>query len=320
VRLVNLRAGQDSGYFFLQETVDALTYAADKGIDVVNMSFYIDPWLYNCPNNPADSPAAQEQQQVIIAATQAAVDYALEHGVTLIGSLGNSHTDLGDPKFDDTSPDFPPGAEYDRVVDNGCLDLPVEAEGVIGVIAVGPSLRKAYYSNYGLEQTDLAAPGGDFFDLLGTNKYRTPQNLILSAYPRRIAKAAGEVRVDRKRNRIRSLSPYVVVDCIGPRATRECGAYQYLEGTSMAAPHVTGVAALIVSQFGRETENGFGMDPVEVVNRLKATATARACPDPPTFTYPNLPSDYDAACETGPESNGGYGYGVVNALNAVIAP
>ena len=46
---MNVRAGQDSGYFFLGPTVDALTYAADAGIDVVNMSFYVDPWLYNCP-------------------------------------------------------------------------------------------------------------------------------------------------------------------------------------------------------------------------------------------------------------------------------
>ena len=320
VKLVNLRAGQDSGFFFLQETVGALTFAADNGIDVVNMSFYIDPWLYNCPNNPADSPASQEQQQVIIAATQAAVDYALDRGVTLVGSLGNSHTDLGNPKFDDTSPDFPPGSEYERIVDNTCLDLPVEAEGVIGVSAVGPSLRKTYYSNYGIEQTDLAAPGGDFFDLFGTEGHRTTGNLILSAYPLRIAKAAFEVRVDKRRNRIRSLSPYVVVDCKGPRATRKCGAYQYLEGTSMASPHVTGVAALIISQFGAENDDGLGMDPAEVFNRLKATASKQDCPDPSTFIYPGLPPEYDAVCETGPESNGGYGYGVVDALNAIIAP
>ena len=60
---MNLRAGQDSGYFFLSPTVDALTYAGDHGIDVVNMSFYIDPWLYNCRSNPADSPAEQREQR-----------------------------------------------------------------------------------------------------------------------------------------------------------------------------------------------------------------------------------------------------------------
>ena len=49
---MNLRAGQGSGYFFLQPTLDALTFAADHGIDVVSMSYSIDPWLYNCRANP----------------------------------------------------------------------------------------------------------------------------------------------------------------------------------------------------------------------------------------------------------------------------
>ena len=40
--------------------------------------------------------------------------------------------------------------------------MPTEADGVIGVTAVGPSGRKAYYSNYGVEQADVAAPGGDY--------------------------------------------------------------------------------------------------------------------------------------------------------------
>jgi subtilisin family serine protease len=43
VTLVNLRAGQDSVFFFLQASVDALTYAGDHGIDVANMSYFIDP-------------------------------------------------------------------------------------------------------------------------------------------------------------------------------------------------------------------------------------------------------------------------------------
>ena len=119
VTLVNLRAGQDSGYFFLQPSVDALTFAADNGIDVVNMSYFIDPWLYNCRDNPADSPDAQLQQRTIIEATQRALEYAHKGGVVLVGSSGNEHTDLGaETKVDEISPDFPPGSEYARTVDN----------------------------------------------------------------------------------------------------------------------------------------------------------------------------------------------------------
>src|SRR5215213_7106261 len=86
VELVNIRAGQDSGYFFLQPSVDALTYAADNGVDVVNMSYYIDPWLYNCANNPADSPEEQAEQHVIITAMNRALKYAYHHDVTLVAA------------------------------------------------------------------------------------------------------------------------------------------------------------------------------------------------------------------------------------------
>ena len=49
ITLVNLRAGQDSGYFFLFETLSAYMYAADNGIDVVNMSFFTDPVVDELP-------------------------------------------------------------------------------------------------------------------------------------------------------------------------------------------------------------------------------------------------------------------------------
>ena len=114
VDLVNLRAGQDSGYFFLGPTLDALTYAGDHGIDVVNMSFYIDPWLYNCAANPADSPAEQREQRTVIEATQRAIDYARDRGVTLVAAEGNGHTDLGKPDVRRHSPGLPVDATATR--------------------------------------------------------------------------------------------------------------------------------------------------------------------------------------------------------------
>jgi len=69
VDIVEVRAGQDSGFFFAGPTLDALTYSGDAGLDVVNMSFYVDPWLYNCVGGaPEDTPAQANDQNLIIAA------------------------------------------------------------------------------------------------------------------------------------------------------------------------------------------------------------------------------------------------------------
>ena len=148
--------------------MDALTYAGDHGIDVANMSYFIDPWLYNCGNPlhpvPEDSALDTAEQKTIIEATQRALDYAHLHGVTLVAALGNGNEDVGLPTFDGQSPNFPPGNEHDRTVNNTCLDLPTEGNNVISVSSVGPSKTKADYSNWSYEETTVAAPGGWFRD------------------------------------------------------------------------------------------------------------------------------------------------------------
>ncbi len=333
VTLVNVRAGQDSGYFFLQPSVDALMYAGDIGIDVVNMSFYIDPWLYNCPAGspamtwvdpddpskgmkPADSPEEQAEQQAIITATQRALQYAWDSGVTLVGAAGNSHIDLGaDPKVDETSPDYPPGTEHHRIVSNACLDLPTEGVHVISVTSVGPSGRKADYSNYGLEQAAVAAPGGWFRDGLGTKYYRSPENMVLAAYPAGVARANGEIT---KGGGVPN-NPFVLRDCA--QAGGPCAYYQYIQGTSMAAPHTTGVIALIVSEFGTPdaVNGGLTMSPAAAESRLYDSAVPHACPPGGVQSYTDVDRDesFTARCEGTTAFNGFYGHGIVNALNAV---
>jgi lantibiotic leader peptide-processing serine protease len=327
VTLVNLRAGQDSGFFFLFSTLQAYVYAANNGIDVVNMSYFTDPWWANCRDNPLDSPTEQQEQATIIDSSNLALNYAYNHGVTLIAAEGNEHTDLGNPTYDAISPDYPPGtAKVRNNIDNDCLVIPTEGDHVISVSALGTTGRKAYYSNYGLEQTVVSAPGGDRREFFGTPQYGAPGLRVLSTYPRDVAFEEG--RIDANCN---SLSTLVVTATTGGG----CAVYAYLQGTSMASPHAVGVAALIISAEGTGSGASFGMSPAKVEKRLTKTATDADdffaamgedwrdfCPVPPTLFHYDDPAlvdlnvPFDVPCEGNADFNGFYGEGVVDALAA----
>jgi subtilisin family serine protease len=262
------------------------------------------------------------------------LNFARAHGVTLIAAEGNESTDLGHPTIDTTSPDFPFQMPKERTIDNStCLTMPTEAEGVIAVSAVGPVNaavspypRKAYYSNYGVEQTTVSAPGGDRREFFGTPQYNAPENRVLAPYPLNVAQACGEVDANGVPNgntlcdpanpgKLVPKFPPLVRNC----ANGVCALYQWLQGTSMAAPHAVGVAAIIIAAKGkRDTANdGVTLDPDKVEKLLRKTATDTPCPAQNPFVYPdNPPGVGPALCEGTPAFNGFYGDGIVNALAA----
>ena len=319
--LVNLRAGQDAGFFFLYETVNALVYAGDIGLDLVNLSFYTDPWLFNCTSREEYlegdvTDAELAEQRLTHDLILEAVAYASGHGVTLVGSAGNSATDLAAPtRTDVTSPNVPPGTARPRTVANTCLDLPSEAPQVISVSSVGPSTTKASYSSYGLGHVEIAAPGGWLADLIGTPAFRTPENMVLSTFP--VDEAISRGLADPNGTPVDARS----VQYCGQDAV--CGFYTYLQGTSMAAPHVTGVAALIIERHGASApDGGRALDPAEVGRILAATATDHPCPTAgfEDYTDEGAPPEFNAVCAGTSEFNGLYGEGIVDAVAAVATP
>jgi subtilisin family serine protease len=92
------------------------------------------------------------------------------------------------------------------------------------------------------------------------------------------------------------------------------GGYAYAQGTSMATPHVTGVAALIESLYGP-------LSPGRVAAMLKQTADPIACPDAATLAlyapFPQFSNGEPQVCQGGTGYNSWYGHGQVNALSAV---
>ncbi|MFF4981350.1 S8 family serine peptidase [Streptomyces sp. NPDC001046] len=223
--------------FFAENTVCGFMWAGDHGFDVTNNSYYTDPWMFNCPDDP--------DQAAIIEGVRRAQGYAEGKGSLQVAAAGNSNYDLADKRSDNSSPND--STPVNRTITNACVDIPTELPGVVTVAAMGNGNIKASYSNYGRDVIDVAAPGGD------------------GAY--------------------------------GVYSTLPGGKYGNMNGTSMASPHVAGVAALLKSADPSAS-------PAQLRERLGTQATDTACPS-------------DSRCTGTTAKNAFFGEGQVDALKAV---
>ncbi|MGB7818406.1 MAG: S8 family serine peptidase [Ornithinibacter sp.] len=153
VKVASVKVVTDDGYIYPEAAVCAYLWAADHGMPITNNSYYIDPWEFNCVNDPRQRPVWQ--------AVQRALSYSKSKGTLTIASAGNSNVDLQHKFIDSGSPNDGSYPVEDRTITGACRDLPAEAPGVVTVSAVGPSEAKSYYSSYGQGVVDVTAPGGD---------------------------------------------------------------------------------------------------------------------------------------------------------------
>jgi lantibiotic leader peptide-processing serine protease len=199
--------------------------------------------------------------------------------------------------------------EVERTVTNDCLDLPTEGPHVISVSAVGPSTTEADYSNYGLGIPEVSAPGGWFRDFVGTPQFRHQPTWCWR--PTRCTSP----RPTTHRSRMRTATPSTTSRWCRAIAGATTAASTYLQGTSMASPHVAGLAALVIEEHGHRGRGGYSLDPDTVGSIVENTAADRACPagGVEIYTDEGRPAEFNAICQGTTDDNGHYGEGIVNA-------
>jgi subtilisin family serine protease len=181
VTLVAVKVLNAAGNGSFADIISGIYYATNAHVQVINMS--IGAYFQRQGRGAAQ----------LVRLTQRAVNYAHAHDVLVVSAAGNENTDL----------------QHDQ----NYYELPCQAGVQLCVSATGQRDTKASYSNFGSNEIDVAAPGGDF-----------------------------------DRYVIGPCSSHSVVPSLAFCSTRNW--YIGLAGTSMAAPHVAGLGAYLDSQFG----------------------------------------------------------------------
>ena len=161
-KLASVKVVSDQGYIYPEFAICGFMWAGMKGMDVTNNSYFIDPFMYWCGDQP-DQAAAME-------AVNRAVQWSTGKGVVHAAAAGNARTDLSNNTTDTTSPND--STAVSRTINSGCFDIPAELPGVVTVSSfartapTGLDTWLSNFSNRGLGVIDVGAPGSSILSTI----------------------------------------------------------------------------------------------------------------------------------------------------------
>lgn len=214
--------------------ISGIVYAADIDSDVINMSLGAtlpkNGYTYEEEDGTVVKVGANEVAALTTAISRATT-YAYQQGTTIVASAGNDSRD-GDK-------------------DGPVISVPGGSTHVLTISATGPEGwardqstdldTPAFYTNYGQSVIDFAAPGGDVDFSLREGDRATWPDCTVSG-----------------------VENYCYIFDLMLSTVN--GSYGWAAGTSMAAPHASGIAALIIA------ENGGSMKPAQVEKVMRERA------------------------------------------------
>ncbi|WP_347157106.1 S8 family peptidase [Pontibacter chitinilyticus] len=255
-QLVLVKVLSDKGSGNFSWMIQGILYAVQQGADVINMSLGAGlprNGKFLDDNGTPDDPS----DDFVVSDTKATQE--LINAISKVTTYATQH---GTTVIASAGNDANNGNK-----DGSLMYIPAGAPNVISISATAPEAwvynplttdldGVASYTNYGTSDVTFAAPGGDFrYPGNEASKYGIPVwalDMVISTVP---------------------------------------GGYSWSAGTSMAAPHAAGIAALIIGQHGGQ------MNPAQVEAAMRASADDLGKPGRDPY----------------------YGFGRLNAFKAVTA-
>jgi subtilisin family serine protease len=170
--MASVKVVNDDGYIYPEYAICGFVWAGQHKMDVTNNSYFIDPMMYWCDDQP--------DQAAVLEAVGRAVAWSTEQGVVHAAASGNAATDLANNTTDTTSPNDSPAVP--RTINDGCIDIPTELPGVVTVSATTRTEQLASFSNRGLGIIDVAAPGRTILStVVANNGYGTKSGTSMAS-------------------------------------------------------------------------------------------------------------------------------------------